>query len=191
MRSNSSDTKIQQNVAIGTGTSFGNKSFITDSTVGSHCRIGNNVIIEDSYIWNDVIIEDNCILKKCIIADRVHLKANVEINAGSIVSFDVILGPNIKLKPFSRINFDPNDENENFDESIVGKEGKGYLYCEETDSSVEEEDLAQDVWGETDEENEDDDRFTNSTTFSDDSSDDERNISPAIDELKGIYCSNN
>ena len=196
------DTKIEENVAIGTGSSFGSKTLITNSTVGSKCKIGNNVRIENSYIWDNVVIEDNCVLNTCIVADGVHLKPNVVLNAGCLISYNVILGPNIEVKKLSQIYYDSNEQNLCFDKSIVGAEGRGLLYVEDNDnSSEEEEDFVQEIWGESDDENEDEDKYTTSTIFSDNLSDDERNESPPVDDLKGkqwlivfrkevIYCFN-
>ena len=107
------------------------------------------------------------------------------VNAGCVVSYDVILGPNIELKKLSHIYYDPNEKNDNFNKSIVGSEGKGVLYKEDNDnSSEEEEDFVQEIWGESEDENED--KYTTSTTFSNTLSDDERNDSPPMDELKGM-----
>ena len=109
------------------------------------------------------------------------------ISPGCVISYNVILGPNIELKKLSHIYYEPNDQNDNFDKSIVGSEGKGYLYVEENDhSSEEEEDFVQEIWGESEDENEDDDKYTTSTTFSDNLSDDERNDSPPMDDLRGM-----
>ncbi|CAG2161273.1 unnamed protein product [Oppiella nova] len=183
------DTKIKENVAIGTDTSFGSKSYITNSTVGSNCRIGKNVRIEDSYIWDNVVIEDNCVLNQCIIADNVHLKPNVTISGGSLISYNVVLGPNVSLKKFVHIIYDPNEQNDNFDTSVVGKEGKGVVYVEDRDDdSEEEEDVIQEIWGESEDENdEDDDKLTTSTTFSDNSSDEDRIDNDMIDDTRVFY----
>ena len=173
-------------MAIGSNTCFGSKSLIINSTVGSNCKIGTNVLIENSYIWDNVVIEDNCKLNKCIIADNVHLKPNVVVNAGALVSYDVVLGPNIEVKKLSKIHFEPNVLTV---KSIVGSEGKGCLYEENKEDSDEEEvDLVEEVWGESDDENktEDEDKYTTSTIFSDNLSDDERNESPFVDDLKGM-----
>lgn len=183
-----SDTKILENVAIGSHSSLGSKTVITNSTIGSNCCIGNNVQIEDSYIWDNVVIEDNCVLSKCIVADGAHLKTNVLLNPGSLISYDVVLGPNIKVAKYSRIHFDSSDKNISFDQSIVGIEGKGVLYVENENSDDEEEenDIIEEIWGESEEEANDEDKFTTSTIFSDNLSDDERNDSPPVDDLKGI-----
>ncbi|XP_054162967.1 translation initiation factor eIF-2B subunit epsilon-like [Oppia nitens] len=184
------DTTIKENVAIGENSSFGNKTYITDSTIGSKCKIGNNVRIDNSYIWDNVTIEDNCVINHCIIADNVYLKPNVTVNAGSLISYNVVLGPNINLKKCSYITYDPDDESDNIiDKSIVGNEGRGWIYKEDIDDddSEEEKDIFQEIWGESEDENDDEDKYTTSTIFSDNFSYDEREDSPIGDDLKVFY----
>ncbi|CAG2121088.1 unnamed protein product, partial [Medioppia subpectinata] len=183
------DTKIKENVAIGTDSSFGSKTFITNSTVGSNCRIGNNVTIEDTYIWDNVVIEDNCVLKQCIIADNVHLKSNVTIKGGSLISYNAVLGPNITLKKFTHIFYDKDKKGVKFDKSIVGNEGKGVVYIADKDEESEEEEAVfEEIWGESDDENEDEDKWTTSTTFSDNNTSDNELIdTDLVDDTKVFF----
>lgn len=74
---------------VGCGTQIGNGTVITNSTIGRNCRIGNNISLCDAYLWDNVIIEDGSSVDRSIVADNVHLKQNVKINRGCLISFNV------------------------------------------------------------------------------------------------------
>lgn len=133
-----------------------------------------------------MIIESHCNLKTCIIADNVNLKSKVNINSGCIISYNVIIGPNVDVKENSMIYFDSDDEDDKVDTKILGSEGRGQLYQIEDDPDYDDDDnIAQDVWPETNEN--ESDKWSTSTTFSENSSDDERTNTPPRDEVKGKY----
>ncbi len=86
------DCVLEEDVVLGTGTSIGSQSVVTHSTVGRNCKIGKGARIEGCYIWNNVQIGDHCIVKRSIIADNAVIRSNVSIEAGSIISYNVIVG---------------------------------------------------------------------------------------------------
>lgn len=52
--------------------------FIGNSTIGTGCIIGKNVIIENSILWNNVRIADNICIKNCIAASNEIITENIE-----------------------------------------------------------------------------------------------------------------
>ena len=44
--------------------------FIGNSTIGSGCKIGKNVVIENSILWDNITIEDNIVIKDCVISSN-------------------------------------------------------------------------------------------------------------------------
>ena len=86
------DCVLEEDVVLGSGTSVGALTHITRSSIGKNCNIGKGVVIDGCYIWDNVRIGDNCKLSKCILADNVELKSDVTIEAGCILSFNVVIG---------------------------------------------------------------------------------------------------
>jgi translation initiation factor eIF-2B subunit epsilon len=153
------DCILEEDVVLGLGTTVGPTSHITHSSIGQSCHIGKGVEISGCFIWNNVRIGDNCKLTKSILADNVELKANVVIEAGSILSFNVVIGRNFQVAcgtslttntdPFIASNDDWGDENNEekkddvlvkreWVESEVGAGGKGYRW--ETPQPDEDDD---------------------------------------------------
>ncbi|RWS11581.1 translation initiation factor eIF-2B subunit epsilon-like protein [Dinothrombium tinctorium] len=131
---------LEKNVAIGTYTTIGANAHIMNSVIGSSCKIGNNVKIEGAFLWNNVNVDDDCELRCCIIGENVHIKNGCTISEGSLISNDVVIGPNVTLK-CRLIQTEPDDDDDKIDTNIVGSEGKGYLYRE----SEEIENI--NIWG--------------------------------------------
>ena len=97
------DCVLEEDVVLGTGTSIGAQTFVTHSTVGRNCKIGKGVTIEGCYIWNNVKISDNCVLKQSIISDNVTIQSNVTIEAGSILSYNVVVGKGFTVTAGTRL----------------------------------------------------------------------------------------
>lgn len=74
---------------IGSGSTIGDHSVISNSVIGQECNIGRNVSVHGCYIWNNVIIEDDCKLNHAIVCDGVHLRTGVVLEPGVILSFKV------------------------------------------------------------------------------------------------------
>lgn len=52
--------------------------FIGNSTIGKCCKIGKNVIIENSILWDNVTVNDNTCIKKCVVASDEIITGNIE-----------------------------------------------------------------------------------------------------------------
>lgn len=160
------DCMLEENVVVGSGSSVGARTVIRNSVIGKQCEIGENVQIENSYIWNGVKIKDDCCISKSILCDNTIVKSNVAMQKGSILSFNVVVGPNINLKPGIKITLRKRDNEDDFgmeglslDEDNetktsgsynpdeVGSEGRGYIWKKEEDSDDEDNKELTDLWG--------------------------------------------
>ena len=59
---NNSDCRgsvLEGNVAVGRGTTIGEKTLITRSVIEKRCTIGNDARVTDAYIWDNVVIKVN------------------------------------------------------------------------------------------------------------------------------------
>lgn len=117
---------------IGKSTIIGTNSNIQRSVLGRDCIIGNNVTISDSYLWGNVTVEDNCVIRNSIICNRVVIKLNTTIESGCLISFDSVIGPDVKIERESKITVQHLDEFNSIDCPTkpidLGKNGKGYLW---------------------------------------------------------------
>ncbi|XP_048578779.1 translation initiation factor eIF-2B subunit epsilon isoform X2 [Nematostella vectensis] len=160
------DCVLEENLIIGGGTSVGTGTVISNTVIGKNCAIGDNVRIEGAHLWDNVTVEDNCYISCAILCSNVHIKKNVTVTSGSVVSFNVVLGPDIALRPGARVTLKRREEDETdfgmddlsigekpkqaepieFNKTEVGAEGSGYLWFEEEESD-DESDKVEDVWG--------------------------------------------
>lgn len=128
---------------LGTGTSIGEKSIMSQSVIGRECTIGNNVVIERAYIWDSVTIGDGCNIKNAIIASGATLGRDCTIEPGAVVSYGVVLADGAVVKGSSRICYNKkmsdaeDSDDEQLDEELVGIGGFGYEY-EDSESEDEE-----------------------------------------------------
>jgi translation initiation factor eIF-2B subunit epsilon len=138
-------SKLKKNVVIGTHTMVGDLSEIFNSTIGKYCKIGSGVIIENSYVWNNVVIEDGCKVSNSIIADGVILKKGTVVSRGSILSYNVIVGPNVVLPKFTKLTTTPpNIINEEYPGQLsfdLGTQGVGYLYNDAMEEDIASSDI--------------------------------------------------
>ncbi|KAK3711933.1 hypothetical protein QZH41_009445 [Actinostola sp. cb2023] len=160
------DCLLRENLVIGCGTSVGTGTVITNTVIGKNCVIGDNVQIEGAHLWENVIVENNCCISDSILCSGVHIKKNVTISGGSLISFNVVIGPDIVLKPGVKLTLklkeDEDDigmedlslqektdkDTKSFNTKEVGEEGQGYLWLDDTESfSDDDEDQVHDVWG--------------------------------------------
>ena len=68
------------------------------SIIGFDVQIGNNVVIEDSYIHDNVTIFDNCVIRGSMVFQNVTILKDVMINQGCVLSYDVVIGPDVELQ---------------------------------------------------------------------------------------------
>ncbi|KAK6915488.1 W2 domain, partial [Dillenia turbinata] len=113
---------------IGSGTSIGNNTAISNSVIGEGCTIGSNISIEGSYVWNNVTIEDGCKLKEAIVCDGVVLKSGATLEPGVVVSFKVIIGERCVIPAYSKVSLLPQPIKQDSDEELeYADEGSGIV----------------------------------------------------------------
>jgi translation initiation factor eIF-2B subunit epsilon len=126
---------IKANTVIGEGTRIGGETAkfggvntqISHSTIGRRCKIGDNVTITGCYLWDDVVIGDNVTIVNSLLATGVTIKSNVSIPKGCVISFGVVVGEGIQLKPFTKLTCVTHKMTSPID---LGVGGKGSLWLE-------------------------------------------------------------
>lgn len=160
------DCKLEENLLISKGTSVGAGTVITNSVIGRNCVIGDFVQLDGVHLWDNVKVDDGCNISKSILCNNVHIKRNVTITAGSIISFNVVVGPDIVFPPGVKITLKKQTEDDadfgmdelcldekptleqqdEFNAEEVGVEGEGYIWRPEAESD-DEIGRTRDVWG--------------------------------------------
>jgi len=145
------DCTLKTKVLVGKGTTIGEKTHITQSTIGANCKIGKNVTITNSYIWDNTVIGDDCYIVQSIICENCQINRNVKM-VDAMISYNVCIDEGMELKPCTRLSLkkpdsdgfgDDDDDDSDIDENmkklkiqdkkdydieIVGANGKGFLW---------------------------------------------------------------
>ncbi|KAK2593729.1 translation initiation factor eIF-2B epsilon subunit, GEF [Conoideocrella luteorostrata] len=85
------------NTVIGRDTTVGSKTKISNCFVGKGCKIGANVILEDSFIWDNTVIEDGSRISYSIIGDSAVIGKNCTVPDGSLIAARVEVGENTTM----------------------------------------------------------------------------------------------
>ncbi|KAL1924486.1 uncharacterized protein VTP21DRAFT_4140 [Calcarisporiella thermophila] len=155
--------KLGDKVIIGRETHVGENAQVRDSVIGRGCRIGPNVILDGAYLWDGVVVGAGSTVRNSILADGVRLEESVHVEDGCLIAYNVVVGPNVTLPPFTKLTrhkhvsetdedesdrdvaADEEDDTFHYDTSIVGEKGAGYLYTDPTpDEDEMDDDLAED-----------------------------------------------
>ncbi|XP_071964389.1 translation initiation factor eIF2B subunit epsilon-like [Antedon mediterranea] len=159
---------LGEDVVIGSNTSIGSNTRISQSVLGRNCEIGENVVLKNAFVWDNVTIESNCLIDTAILCNGVKLMSGVKVQAGSILSFGVIVGPDVTLPSGTYLSTIPPPKEDEFDEEFndtdtskdltrsvsqqdqlsLGEGGIGFVWknAEENDDD-EDEELAREMWG--------------------------------------------
>ncbi|KAF9418775.1 hypothetical protein BGZ94_009602, partial [Podila epigama] len=137
---------VEDKVVIGANTQIAENSVLSNCVIGKNCVIGANVKIDNAYIWDNVVVKDNCVVQQSIIANNAVLEEGVTIQKGSLISFNVIIGANTTVPPFTRLTTLPEDEDDDDEElisdvAVVGASGKGRIFEEAEGSDDEDEEV--------------------------------------------------
>eukprot|EP01137_Pigoraptor_chileana_P005673 Opistho-2@49062 len=107
---------LKEDVIIGHGSRIGENTRIAQSIIGKNCIIGAGVTIEGSYLWDGVVVEDGSKIIKSILCHRTRVKHHVTVNCGSILSYDVVVGPNFEVPPHTKLTVSRRTYDDTFDD---------------------------------------------------------------------------
>jgi len=79
-------------VVLGDGTRVGEGARMTDSFAGPHCVIENNVRIRSSIIWTGVRLGHGAFVGGSVISSNTEIKTRANIEEGSIICEDCLIG---------------------------------------------------------------------------------------------------
>lgn len=129
---------VRSRSVLGENTSLADESIVGDSVLGRRCRIGKNVIIDRSYLWDDVVVGEGSSVRQAIIANDVKIGKNCKIEPGALISFGVRIADDTIVAGTSKVTRAERREHVDSapDNTIVGKGGDGYLFCEDNDSDT-------------------------------------------------------
>ncbi|XP_063992831.1 translation initiation factor eIF2B subunit epsilon [Diachasmimorpha longicaudata] len=83
---------LQKDTIVGKSSILGRNTRISRSVIGDSCKIGDDVVIENSYLLGSVTIQDDCKIKDSVLFTDSYLQNNVDLD-GCIVSKGVKLPP--------------------------------------------------------------------------------------------------
>ena len=118
-------TTLHEDVVVGPGTVVGTDTHITRSSIGRNCKIGNGVKIEGSFIWDDVVIESGSVVQQSILCDGAHVKANVSLLPGCILSYGVVVGPSFTVQAETKLTTKVFESSAHVDWEEEEEEGEG------------------------------------------------------------------
>ena len=121
------DTALHEDVVVGPGTVVAGNTQITRSSIGRNCRIGEHVRIEGSFIWDDVIIESGSVVQQSIVCDGAHIRPNVMVSPGCILSYGVVVGPDFSVPPGTRLTTKVLEHSSHVDWEGEEEEGGGVV----------------------------------------------------------------
>lgn len=89
---------------LGPDTSITSDAHVAGSVLGARCTVGQGAVVTDSILWDDVKVEAGAIIQGSVLGRGVTVLRGSKIERGSLVADGVIVGPNAKLKKFSRVS---------------------------------------------------------------------------------------
>jgi len=95
---------VGTNTLIGSHSQIFDNVVITSSVIGRRCKIHPGAKIANSYIFDDTTIEADCVITNSIIGSMVHVKEGTVVEKGCLVADKVVVGPKGVLKEFERVS---------------------------------------------------------------------------------------
>ncbi|KAG1756540.1 nucleotide-diphospho-sugar transferase [Suillus paluster] len=139
--------KIGNNTLIGSKSQIADNAQVTASVLGQGCTVGAGSIVRNSYLFDGAIIGPNCVVEHSIIGSGVQIKERTRVERGCLIADGVIVGPQARLAPFSRLSKrrqDNDEEDEDEEEDEEGDEGNEDDDEDEVDSELEDVEANQD-----------------------------------------------
>jgi len=131
---------VKRRTVIGRDTSIGDGSVVGDTVLGRRCQVGRNVTIEGAYIWDDAVVGDGSVVRKAVIANEAVIGRNCKIEPGALISYGVRIADGVNVPGTARITKAKREEEEivKSDPDVVGKDGEGYGFNDDSDEDDEE-----------------------------------------------------
>jgi len=79
-------------IVVGDGTAVDEEARLRDCFIGSNCRVGSRVRMRASVLWDEAEVEDGAFIAGSVLGGRTKVKMRANIEEGSIVSQDCIIG---------------------------------------------------------------------------------------------------
>ncbi|XP_019619649.1 PREDICTED: translation initiation factor eIF-2B subunit epsilon-like [Branchiostoma belcheri] len=190
------DSVLEENVVIGPGTRIGSNTTISNSVIGRNCVIGDHVRLEGVYLWDNVSIGSACSLTQCIVCSGVTIANGVVVEPSCVLSFDVVVGPDVQLPAGTRVSLHPNQtqaaeddfqeptetiQHHTYQPDRIGTDGKGYIWEQDED----EDSLVTSMWGlRLDQEESSSEESEESAEEEDDM---DQETSPPLDDMRIFY----
>ncbi|KAG1782724.1 nucleotide-diphospho-sugar transferase [Suillus placidus] len=131
--------KIGNNTLIGSKSQIADNAQVTASVLGQRCIVGAGSIVRNSYLFDGAVIGPNCVVEHSIIGSGVHIKESTRVERGCLIADGVVVGPQAKLVPFSRLSKRREDSDEEDEEFEDAEE-----HCEAEDDDDDEGEDADD-----------------------------------------------
>lgn len=127
---------IQNRSVLGSGTSIGNDSIVSETVLGRHCRIGQNTVLEGAYIWDNAIVGNGSVVRRAIIGNGAIVGKNCIVEEGALISYDVKLSDNVVVMGTRKLTRtkEGRDVSPQTEIAVVGEDGQGYDYMANSDS---------------------------------------------------------
>ncbi|KAI8324060.1 nucleotide-diphospho-sugar transferase [Martensiomyces pterosporus] len=97
------ESRVEHHVVLGPSCHVADFASVSDSVLGSGCRIDERAVVRGSYIFGGSKVGKGSVVERAILGERVTILDNVVIERGCIVGDDVTIGPNIRIEAFTRI----------------------------------------------------------------------------------------
>mmetsp|Transcript_17443 Transcript_17443/g.32016 ORF Transcript_17443/g.32016 Transcript_17443/m.32016 type:complete len:774 (+) Transcript_17443:134-2455(+) len=95
---------IGEDTLLGAGTVVAEDAKVSQSILGEGCKIGKGAVVEGSYLWPGCIVEAGATVTGVVMCHGSKVCENAVVPRGCVLSFNVIVGAGIALKPFTRIS---------------------------------------------------------------------------------------
>lgn len=85
------------NAVIGRDTTIGQGSKVSNCFVGKGCKIGANVVLEDTFVWDNTTIGDETRITHSIVGESAFIGKSCTFPAGCLIASRVQIGDNVSL----------------------------------------------------------------------------------------------
>eukprot|EP01104_Vermistella_antarctica_P011743 TRINITY_DN3314_c0_g1_i1.p1 TRINITY_DN3314_c0_g1~~TRINITY_DN3314_c0_g1_i1.p1 ORF type:complete len:586 (-),score=172.54 TRINITY_DN3314_c0_g1_i1:88-1749(-) len=98
-----SSCKVDKATVIGSHTVIEDGVYVSESVIGSNCKIGKGAVVVRAHLWDDCVVEAGAVVKDSIVANGARIGRGAKVERGCVVSFGVVVGEGIELKPFTKL----------------------------------------------------------------------------------------